>query len=140
MSGTAGRSGGHNIKTTDTPLGDGVPASPRALSPRAEALYGWLLDKLSADDPKAGWRRVDGILLASLAECLEDAERLASLIADDGGNPTLIRLRGQLADRVARMSALVGLCPRDRSRLPAVEQEEPRNDPFADLMHRMSQG
>jgi hypothetical protein len=110
------------------------------LSPRAEALYGWLLDKLSADDPKAGWRRCDGVLLASLAECLEDAERLASLIADDGGNPTLIRLRGQLADRVARMSALVGLCPRDRSRLPAVEQEEPQDDPFDDLMRRMAGG
>jgi hypothetical protein len=140
MSGSAGRSGGHNAKCSDVSPSDGLPVSPRQLSLRAAALFGWLLERLSADNGKSGWRRVDGALLASVAETLEDAERIASLLADDPGNLGLLRARGQVADRITRMSALVGLCPRDRSRLPEVETEAEDDDAYADLLRRMSMG
>ena len=140
MAGTAGRSGGRNRKASAT-AGDGPPIPPRVLTPRAAALFGWLCERLTANDPRSGFNRVDGVILASFAEVLEDQERIASLLADDPGNLGLLRARGAAADRVKGFSALLGCCPFDRARQPEPPAEEAAvDDPFANLMHRMSQG
>ena len=140
MAGTAGRSGGRNAKRSSNAIGDGTPISPRALSPRATALFSWLVDKLDADDPKSNWHRIDGALLASLAEVMESQERIASMIADDPSDLALYRLRNQFAQQVVRMSALVGLSPFDRARQPAIEPEQESDDPLASIMERMARG
>lgn len=119
-------------------LGDGPPVSPRALSPRSQALYAWLIDKLKADDPQSGFNRIDGTVIASLAEVMESQEAVASALADDPTNNGLIRLRGALADRVRAYSALLGMAPLDRSRLPAAPVEDDNDNPVADLMRRMA--
>ena len=138
--GTPGRSGGRNKKALQVQVGDGVPVSPRALSPRAAALFNWVIDKLRADDPKSGFCRIDGALIASFAEVLEDQERIASMLADDPANLGLLRARGQCADRIKGFSALLGCCPFDRSRQPGQAIENEADDAVADLLHRMSLG
>jgi len=140
MAGTVGRSGGRNRKASVT-AGDGPPQPPRALTPRAAALFGWLCERLTANDPRSGFNRVDGTVLASFAETLEDQERIASLLADDPANLGLLRARGAAADRVRGFSALLGCTPFDRGRMPEPTAEEsPVDDPFTGLMKRMSQG
>ena len=139
MSGTAGRSGGRN-KNTLIPQGDGVPTSPRALSPRATALFAWLVDKLKADDPTSTWSRVDGVLIASLSELMETQERVASQLADSPDDLGLMRVRVQVAAQIARMSATIGLTPIDRARLPQAIPADDKTDAFESIMHRMAQG
>ena len=139
MAGTKGRSGGRN-KKVPTGVGDGVPVSPRVMSPRAEALFSWLLDKLRADEPTSPWSRVDGVLIAAIAELLESQERIASLLADSPADIKLMRLRLQYASQISRMSSYVGLCPADRRRLPQVVPTAKKKDPFADIMQRMARG
>ena len=140
MAGMAGRSGGRNRKASSA-SGDGPPDLPRALTPRAAVLFQWLCERLGANDPRSGFNRVDGTVLASFAECLEDCERLASALADDPTNLGLLRCRGQAADRVKAFSGLLGCTPFDRARMPepTADNDEPQ-DAYSDLMRRMSQG
>lgn len=141
MAGTSGRSGGRNRKPSPNSVGDGPPVSPRALSPRAQGLFSWLVDKLKADDPTTGWARIDGVTLATLAEVLESQEKIASLIADDPADLALLRLRNQFAAQVVRLSALVGMTPIDRCRQPAVDVEPMQDDPIlASIFKRMKNG
>jgi len=137
MAGTSGRSGGHNRKLKTVAPGDGVPTSPRVLAPRAAALFDWLVDKLGADGPDSAWARVDGVTLAALAELLEQQEKIGSMLADDGSNMGLMRLRLQYAAQVARMSAIIGLSPIDRERLPKPHTADD-GSVFDDIMRRMS--
>ena len=139
MAGTKGRSGGRNKKTT-IQSGDGVPVSPRALSPRATALFSWLLDKLNADDPGSPWSRIDGTVIASLAELMESQERVASLLADSPGDLGLLRIRIQMAGQISRMSAIVGLTPIDRKRQPQAMPPEDKENKFEAIMRRMAAG
>lgn len=139
MAGTAGRSGGRN-KNTLIPAGDGSPLSPRALSPRAAALFSWLVDKLKADDPDSTWSRVDGVLIASLSELMETQERVASQLADSPGDLGLMRVRVQVAAQIARMSATIGLTPIDRARLPQAIPASKETNAFDAIMERMSKG
>ncbi len=97
---------------------DGKPQSPRELSISARRHFDWLIERLAAGDDSSPWRRIDGACLASLAELLESEERLAELLHDDPANERYMRLRLQHSDRVFRFSAIVGLTPRDRERLP----------------------
>jgi len=140
MPGTSGRSGGRNAKRALDAVSDGTPLSPRVLSPRSQALFSWLLDKLRADDPNSGWHRVDGALLASLSEILESQERIASMLADCPGDLALHRLRNQLAQQVVRMSALIGLSPFDRARQPTMQADQGAVNPLDSIMERMAKG
>ena len=139
MAGTKGRSGGRNKKTT-IQAGDGEPVSPRALSPRASVLFGWLCDKLKADDPGSPWSRVDGVLLASLSELLETQEKIASQLADSPNDLGLMRVRIQVAAQISRMSSVIGLSPVDRARLPKALPAEDTEDAFESIMRRMAAG
>jgi len=139
MPGTPNRSGGRNRKASSNAIGDGIPLSPRALSPRASALYGWILDKLKADDPASGWRRIDGCLLASFAELLESQEAIASQLSDDPSNLGLMRLRLQYVAQISRMSAVIGMSPIDRERLPQAAEATVEN-PLTSIMERMRRG
>jgi hypothetical protein len=139
MAGTAGRSGGRNKKAT-IPAGDGSPCSPRVLSPRASVLFGWLIDKLKADDPGSQWSRIDGTILASLSELLESQEHVASQLADNPASVALMRVRIQLAGQISRMSAIIGLTPIDRKRQPVAVPTKARKDPFTKIMERMAKG
>lgn len=136
MSESKGRSGGKNRKLKSVAAGDGAPTSPRVLAPRAAALFDWLIDKLGADAPDSAWARVDGVTLAALAELLEQTEKIGSMLADDGANMGLMRLRLQYAAQVARMSAIIGLSPIDRERLPKPPTGDD-GDVFNELMERM---
>ena len=139
MVGSRGRSGGKNKKIA-LGAGDGVPVSPRALSPRAAALFSWLLDKLKADDPGSQWSRIDGVTIAALAELLESQEHVASQLADTPGDLGLLRIRVQIAGQVSRMSAIVGLTPIDRKRQPQAVPADDKEDAFAKIMRRMAAG
>lgn len=130
MVGTAMRSGGHNANgVAAIAASDGCPESPRELSPVAAVYFQWLVERLRVDEVGSKWHRVDGCLLASMAELLESEERLGAMLNADPTNERLLRLRMQHADRVAKLSALLGLCPRDRERLPRSIVDDP-DDPF----------
>ena len=137
MAGSLGRSGGRNRKATCNATSDGMPISPRALAPRAQALFGWVVDKLSADDPKSGFARVDGAVIATLAEILQSQEQVSSMLADNPADLQLHRLRNNLASQIVRLSAVLGLSPFDRSRQPTVEIADDSNV-FEDILRRMS--
>lgn len=137
MPGTPSRSGGSNRQGHACPPGDGAPEPPRQLSPRASAIYSWLLTRLHTCDDGAGWRRVDGALVAAVAELLESQERIASVIADDPTDLSAHRLRVQLAGQIRGYSSLLGLCPRDREKAPRVPAA-PEDGPFNELLARMS--
>ena len=137
MAGSLGRSGGRNRKATCNATSDGMPLSPRALSPRAQALFGWIVDKLSADDPQSGFARVDGAVIATLAEILQSQEQVSSMLADTPADLQLHRLRNNLASQIVRLSAVLGLSPFDRSRQPTIVLSE-ANDPFEDILRRMA--
>jgi phage terminase small subunit len=139
MVGIGNRSGGHNKKTEAVAHGSGSPESPRELSPRARHFFEWLVDRLGASEDGAGWSRADGSLLASVAETLESEEILGELIRQSPDDIRLHRMRGQMADRIVRVSNLIGLCPRDRSKLPAERIDEDES-PFSDIMRRMAKG
>ena len=139
MVGSRGRSGGHNKKAT-LQAGDGVPTSPRVLSPRATALFSWLLDKLRCDDPGSQWSRIDGVTIAALSELLESQEHVASQLADTPGDLGLLRIRVQIAGQVSRMSAIVGLTPIDRKRQPQALPASDKEDAFESIMRRMAAG
>lgn len=132
MVGAPMRSGGHNAAVDLRGGGDGCPEPPRELSPAAAKYFAWLIDRLQASEPGSSWSKIDGVLLASLAELLESEERLGVMMAENPGNEKLMRLRMQHSDRVAKLSALVGLCPRDRGRLP--KPALPDDDPFAEWL------
>jgi phage terminase small subunit len=139
MVGIGNRSGGHNRKTEAVAPGNGKPESPRKLSDRAEYFFEWLVDRLGADEDGSGWSRADGSLLASTAELLESEEILGELIRQSPEDIKLHRMRGQCSDRIVRISNLIGLCPRDRAKLPAERIDEDES-PFSDIMRRMSKG
>jgi len=120
--------------------GDGRPEVPRELSPRAGELFDWIVSRLIPGDGPSPWGRIDGALVASLAEAIEIDERLATMLRTDPENLSLMRLKGQYTDRLSRLSALVPLCPRDRERLPAAEPAAMPDDPFASIMERMARG
>lgn len=138
MGGVAGRSGGRNRKASSNAIGDGSPVAPRNLSPRATALFGWILDKIGADDPGSPWHRIDGCVLASLAETLESQERISSMLADNPGDLQLHRLRNNLTTQISRLSALVGMTPVDRQRQPQAEPEADDEDVLVSIMTRMA--
>jgi hypothetical protein len=139
MVGSRGRSGGTNKKIA-LGAGDGPPVSPRALSPRAAALFSWLLDKLRCDDAGSQWSRIDGTVLAALSELLESSEHVASQLADSPGDLGLLRIRIQIAAQITRMSAVIGMCPIDRKRQPQSVPVDGKEDAFESIMRRMAAG
>ena len=141
MSGVSGRSGGKNRKfKVPANQGDGAPQSPRQLSQRADELFQWLTDKLGADSPESGWKRIDGTLLASLAETMESLEHVAAALSVNPADGEFIRLRNTLTAQVVRLSGLIGLCPSDRARHPKPTAEPAADDPFQKIMARMARG
>lgn len=124
MTGTAGRSGrpGFDKQIHET---DGLPQSPRLLQERAQELFDWLCERLQVDAPGTVWKRLDGTILATVAELMADQEAVAAGLAQDPCSPQLLRLRIQFADRLYKYSSLLGLSPKDRERVPANESEEP---------------
>ena len=140
MVGTPNRSGGRNKKPTKTGNSDGKPESPREMSPRAAEIFEWLLIRLGTSEKGSPWRKIDGVLLGSLAEAIESEERLGTMLSDAPEDIGIFRLRGQYADRIGRLSALVGLCPRDRERLPKDIESKDKDDPFQKIMERMGRG
>ena len=137
MAGTPGRSGGKNRKVKSG-SSDGKPTTPRPLSPTAMKHFKWLLTRLGAGQKSSNWRRIDGALLATLAEVLESQESVASMLTDLPSSLELIRLRSNLAGQMQRLSALVGLSPIDRARLPAELPVDGKDDPFEKIMRRMA--
>ena len=138
MVGIPMRSGGSNANGVSTDSsGDGCPERPRELSPKAERYFRWLIERLHADEPGSPWHRLDGVLLASLAELLESEERLGEMLEADATNERLLRLRMQHVDRVSKLSALVGMCPRDRERLPQTVEPVDDDDPFGEILARL---
>lgn len=133
------RSGGRNSKA---PLGtgDGLPESPRQLDGRARELFDWLLDRLDCDATGSPWSRIDGCLLADCAELLAHTEALELLLRKSPDDARLLRLRIQYADRIARLSGLLGLTPFDRRRQVATEPAAGDGDVFGELMARMARG
>ena len=140
MVGTQNRSGGSNKKSRGSSKTDGKPEVPRELSGRASEIFDWLLIRLGTSDKGSPWRKIDGVLLASLSESVEAEERLGTMLSDAPEDIGIFRLRGQYADRIGRLSALIGLCPRDRERLPKDTDSRPDDDPFAKIMERMARG
>jgi hypothetical protein len=138
MVGTPLRSGGHNHKTAQVVPGDGRPEPPRKLTDKAQQQFDWLSERLGVDEAGAAWCRVDGALLATAAELMESQETVELLLQADPSDLKLHRLKGQLSDRVVRLSSLLGWCPRDRSRLPDPVPTDNPDDPFNDLLDRMS--
>ena len=137
MAGTPGRSGGKNRKVKSGGS-DGKPTTPRPLSPTAMKHFKWLITRLGAGQKSSNWRRIDGALLATLAEVLESQESVASMLTDLPSSLELIRLRSNLAGQMQRLSALVGLSPIDRARLPAEVPVDGKDDPFEKIMRRMA--
>ena len=140
MAGTPNRSGGSNRKSRRTSKSDGKPESPREMSKRAAEIFDWLLIRLGTNETGSQWRKVDGVLLGSLAEAIESEERLSMMLENAPEDIGIFRLRGQYADRIGRLSALIGLCPRDRDRLPKDIDTQNDADPFAAIMKRMARG
>jgi hypothetical protein len=139
MAGTPGRSGGRNKKVA-TGGSDGKPVSPRPLSESATTYFKWLLTRLGTGKKESAWCKIDGTLLATLAELLESQERVSTMLAQMPESLELHRLRNALAGQVQRMSAVIGLSPIDRARLPAELPVDGKEDPFAAIMRRMSAG
>lgn len=117
MTGIPGRSG-RPAATNNTSEPDGVPESPRSLSPTAQMNFAWLAERLGTATQGSPWRRIDGACLATLSELLESEQQLAAALLSDPVNAALLRLRIQYADRIYKYSGLVGMTPRDRSRVP----------------------
>lgn len=140
MVGVRNRSGGHNRKPSGSSKTDGKPESPREMSQRAAEIFSWLLSRLGTNEKGSPWRKIDGVLLGSLAESIEAEERLGTMLSDAPEDIGIFRLRGQYADRIGRLSALVGLCPRDRERLPKDIESKDDSDPFQKIMDRMRRG
>jgi len=140
MTGAPGRSGGKNAIRSSKATSDGTPISPRNLSPRAQALFGWICDKLGCDDPQNGFHRIDGELIASLAEIMQSQEQVSSMLADDPTNLGAHRLRNNLASQICRISGILGLSPFDRARMPALEAEQDDTNPLVSIMARMAKG
>jgi len=136
MSGSPGRSGGRN-KKIQPGESDGKPTSPRPLSARSKTLFSWLVTRLGAGK-KESWCRIDGTLLATLAELLESQERVATMLTETPESTELIRLQSNLAGQVQRMSAVIGLSPIDRSRLPAELPVDGKDDAFQSILRRMA--
>ena len=136
MAGSKGRSGGRNRKVA-TGKSDGKPTSPRPLSSTAAAYFKWLLARLGAGKKESAWCKIDGALLATLSELMESQERVSTMLAQMPESLELIRLRNALAGQVQRMSAVIGLSPFDRARLPA-EMPADKDDPFQEIMRRMA--
>ena len=138
MAGSKRRSGGRNRIGGEIGSGDGSPESPRDLSPRAKFFFEWLIERLGAGEDGSEWDRVDGSLLASVAELLESEEQIAKLLREAPGDLGLHRLRGQFSDRIVRASGLLGLCPKDRERLPKSREGTAEDPGFDSLMRRMA--
>jgi hypothetical protein len=79
MAGTPGRSGGRNKKVA-TGGSDGKPVSPRPLSETATKYFKWLLTRLGTGKKESAWCKIDGTLLATLAELLESQERVSTML------------------------------------------------------------
>jgi hypothetical protein len=139
MAGTPGRSGGRNKKVA-TGGSDGKPVSPRPLSETATKYFKWLLTRLGTGKKESAWCKIDGTLLATLAELLESQEQVSTLLKQMPESLELHRLRNALAGQVQRMSAVVGLSPVDRARLPAELPDDGKEDAFQAIMRRMSAG
>ncbi len=140
MVGTPNRSGGSNRKARRISKSDGRPESPRELSLRASEIFNWVLEKLGAGDKTSPWKKIDGVLLSSLAEAIEAEERLGMMLDAAPEDIGIFRLRGQYADRIGRLSGLIGLCPRDRDRLPKDTEAAQKDDAFASILRRMGKG
>ena len=135
MAGTKLRSGGRN-KRLNPLAGDGWPELPRPASVRAAFFVEWLLDRLPSDR----WSRIDGAMLLSVAELLELQEIVAAGLAADPTDPRFMRLRMQCYDKLKSSSAVFGLAPVDRARLPSVAAEDDGDDVFNELLARMGSG
>ena len=122
MPGKAGRSG--RPKNVEQKGVSAKPEPPYELSQTANKHFNWLVNNLYANDSRSVWSTVDGVTLVKLAELIEDCERMAAALASDPTNDKLIKTRIQLADRVYKFSAIVGLTPKDRQRLPQPETEK----------------
>jgi hypothetical protein len=139
MAGTRGRSGGRNKKVA-TGGSDGKPVSPRPLSETATKYFKWLLTRLGTGKKESAWCKIDGTLLATLAELMESQEQVSALLATMPESLELHRLRNALANQLQKMSSLVGLSPVDRARLPAELPDDGKEDAFQAIMRRMSAG
>jgi phage terminase small subunit len=113
MTGIKGRSG---RKPTDRNhlTSDGKPESPRPLSEAAQKNFEWLSERLDVDASGSVWQRLDGVLLAAVAELMTAEAELSRMPPTD----KTIRLRVQLSSQLRGYSSLLGLCPRDRSTTP----------------------
>ena len=76
---------------------------------------------------------------SSVAVAMTSQERVASMLGQMPESLELHRLRNALAGQIQRMSAVIGLSPFDRARLPA-EVPADKDDPFQAIMRRMSSG
>jgi hypothetical protein len=103
-------------------------------------LFDWLLDRLDCDATGSPWSRIDGCLLADCAELLAHTEALELLLRKSPDDASLLRLRIQYADRIARLSGLLGLTPFDRRRQSNIEPAADDDDPLAGILARMSRG
>jgi hypothetical protein len=137
MAGSKGRSGGRNRKVA-TGKSDGKPASPRPLSATAATYFKWLLTRLGAGKKESNWCKIDGALLATLSELMESQERVSTMLEQMPESLELHRLRNALAGQMQRLSAVVGLSPFDRARLPAELPVDGKDDPFEKIMRRMA--
>jgi hypothetical protein len=137
MAGTPGRSGGRNKKVA-TGGSDGKPVSPRPLSETATKYFRWLLTRLGTGKKESAWCKIDGTLLATLAELMESQEKVSEMLATMPESLELHRLRNALAGQLQRLSAVVGLSPVDRARLPAELPVDGAEDPFEKIMRRMA--
>jgi hypothetical protein len=137
MAGSKGRSGGRNRKVA-TGKSDGKPASPRPLSATAAAYFKWLITRLGAGQKSSSWCKIDGALLATLSELMESQERVSTMLGQMPESLELHRLRSNLAGQMQRLSAVIGLSPIDRARLPAELPADGKNDPFQAIMKRMA--
>ena len=129
MPGTPGRSG--RKANSDLVHGDGLPEPPRSLSERAKVHFEYLIERL----PESVWSRVDGVLLASVAELLESQEIIANELRNDPADLRLIRARMQLHEKLKGISAVLGMSPRDRALL-SIEPQVEENDPMRELLLR----
>jgi len=139
MAGAKGRSGGRNKKVA-TGGSDGKPVSPRPLSSTAERYFKWLLTRLGTGKKESAWCKIDGTLLATLAELMESQERVSTMLEQLPESLELHRLRSNLAGQMQRLSAVIGLSPVDRARLPAELPVDGKEDAFQAIMRRMSSG